>query len=256
MSEYFEQREEPTPEDFARSSDERFGTMPDYIEEKQNTDPFVMKGNLAAMEGLLLHVTANLETFKALEEIHILDAGPAIGALSTLLCLQVLAQLGLLDKVQVHLVDISPEVLRKTKTGEFPLPAGIVREDLREKIMQKLAQAECHAGSAEKTPWNTSEFQIILACFLFHHLHDDTKPEVAKELMRLLAGNGCFCIAEEWFDNYEEDYAARHQGDQVTLAHEAIIRRETLRGLFQGAREIFQQDRSTTENYYAMCLTK
>ncbi|MFA7686192.1 MAG: hypothetical protein WCX95_05355, partial [Candidatus Gracilibacteria bacterium] len=74
-----------TPEEFLNSSIIRFGRHDDYIQEKLLVDFFAIKGNLMIVEGLRTYLKNNLEFFKNAEKIKILDVGPAIGAISTLL---------------------------------------------------------------------------------------------------------------------------------------------------------------------------
>lgn len=245
-----------TPEEYVNSSIIRFGRHDDYIKEKLLVDFFAIKGNLMIVEGLKIHIKNNLRFFRETEKIKILDIGPAIGALSTLLILQALEEFSLLDKTQVYLLDASQRVLDKTQEGRFFYPESILRPDLRSSLIKKIRSSKAEVGSADKIPWESGFFDIILAGFLFHHLHRDIKPFAAKEIMRTLNQNGFLGVAEEWFDDYEKEYVKHHKNDQIPLAYEDIITYEDLVPLFPEIDIFFTYGTDYKEHCYTFCGAK
>ncbi|MFH1218666.1 MAG: class I SAM-dependent methyltransferase, partial [Candidatus Peregrinibacteria bacterium] len=221
-----------TPDQFAASSIIRFGRLKNYIQEKILVDYFAVKGNLVMIEGLKNHLHTNLTYYKSKPKIKLLDVGPAIGAMSTLLVLQALDDFNLIDKTQVYLVDISANVIDHTQQCDFSFPDSVISPGLKGKILKKLRESRAHVGSAEDMPWKDNEFDIIIAAFLFHHLHDTLKAPVAKEIHRVLSPTGALCISDEWFKNYEKDYAKKHLNDPIPLAYESIIPYKKLIKLF------------------------
>lgn len=245
-----------TPEEFLNSSIIRFGRHDNYIQEKLLVDFFAIKGNLMIIEGLRTYIKNNLEYFKDAEKIKILDIGPAIGAISTLLTLQLLEEFSLLDKARVYLLDASQRVIDKTHDGDFFYPTSILKPELKDRIMKKICSSKFEIGSIEKTSWPDNTFDIVIAGFLFHHLHRDIKPIAAKETTRLLRPNGFLGIAEEWFKDYGGDYVKFHKNDQIPLAYEDIISYEDLSFMFPGIKVFFTHGTDYKEHSYTFCGTK
>jgi SAM-dependent methyltransferase len=245
-----------TSEQFIASSIIRFGRLQHYIQEKIFIDYFAIKGNFMMAEGLREYIKNNIKDLKALDKINLLDVGPAIGAVSTLICLQTLNDFGLLEKTRVYFIDVSEKVIDSTQRGDFSYPETILDLKLKGRMMKKLRESRAIVGSAEKLPWKNDYFRIVLAGFLFHHLHDDIKPAVASEMARTLAPNGFLGIAEEWFKNYENDYACIHKNDQIPLAYESIITPKKLQKLFPKFRFFFSIEKTRKENFYVLCGIK
>ena len=245
-----------TPEEYLNSSIIRFGRHDDYIKEKLLVDFFAIKGNLMIVEGLKIHIKDRLEFFKETAKIRILDVGPAIGAISTLLVLQALEKFSLLEKSQVYLLDASQRVIDKTQEGNFFYPSSILDQDLKPKLIKKIKSSRAEMGLADKIPWDNDYFDITLSGFLFHHLHRDIKPLAAKEIMRTLAPNGFLGVAEEWFDDYAEEYAKHHKNDQIPLAYEDIISYADLAMMFPDLDIFFTYGTDYKEHCYTFCGVK
>lgn len=207
-------------------------------------------------KGLEQYIEKNLNKLQQAKKIRLLDAGPAIGALSTLIALQEFNKFGLLEKVQVSLVDVSEKVVELTQRCKFKFPGSIVNPKLKGKLFRKLRESKGIICSADKIPSKDDSYDIVLAGFLFHHLHDDIKGPVAKELMRVLDANGFLGVAEEWFKNYKKDYVPLHENDEISLAYESIISFRRLSKMFPDLEVFFTYDKSNRTNSYAFCGTK
>lgn len=245
-----------TPEEFLNSSIIRFSRHDDYIQEKLLVDFFAIKGNLMIVEGLKIYVKDHLEALKDADKIRILDVGPAIGAISTLLSLQVLDDFSLLKKTQVYLFDASQRVIDKTLEGDFFYPTSLLKQERQTDILKKIRSSKAETGSTDKIPWDNDFFDITLAGFLFHHLHKDIKPLAAKEITRVLAPNGFIGVAEEWFDDYGEEYAKYHKNDKIPLAYEDIISYEDLSKMFKDIEVFFKYGTNYEEHCYTFCGIK
>ncbi|KKQ69458.1 MAG: hypothetical protein US89_C0001G0033 [Candidatus Peregrinibacteria bacterium GW2011_GWF2_38_29] len=247
-----------TSEDYITSSIIRFGSHKRYIQEKLLVDFFAVKGNLKIAEYLREYIQQHLSEFQSKSRIRILDVGPAIGALTTMLALQELDKFGLMDKAQVYLIDVSERVINSTQNLDFFYPKTILDVSLKAKIFKKLKSSKAIIQSAESMPFKTNFFDIVLAGFLFHHLHDSIKPVVASEIERTVRKEGLIAIAEEWFTDYKKDYAHEHIGDEIPLAFESIIKMEDMIALFKDIDVKVQSNSEDIpkENYYYFCAEK
>lgn len=231
-----------TPEQFVTSSIVRYGKLNDYIQEKLVSDFSAIKGNMMMMEGLSEYIKENLEILKAKQKIEILDIGPAIGAISTLFTLQTLNEFGLMEKAQIHLFDVSAKVIEQTLNCKFFFPDSIIDPKLKNPIHQKLRQAKGEVGSAEKLPWKNEKFDIVLAGFLFSHIHDSVKPLVAKEMQRTAKKDGFIGIAE-------------HADAVGTKTISSKISPSRLQKLFPNTQIIFKSGKPKDQSY-AICGQK
>jgi 2-polyprenyl-3-methyl-5-hydroxy-6-metoxy-1,4-benzoquinol methylase len=243
------------PEEFIASSIIRFGRHQDYIQEKLLIDYFAIKGNLKLAKGLKIYIQNNLEKLQSQKKITILDVGPAIGALSSLIAMQVLDEFNLLDKTKIYLIDVSEKVIDATQQGNFFYPTSILNPKIKSTVLKKLKQSTVAASSAEKIPWKNETFDIALAGFLFHHLHDDIKPLVAKETMRTLKPNGFLGVAEEWFEDYKS-YAKVHKNDEIPLAYESIIAYGDIINLFPSLNIFYSYGAENESESYTFCGEK
>ena len=244
-----------TSEDFITSSIIRFGSHKNYIQEKILVDFFAIKGNMKIAECLRKYIQKHLPELKALSKIRLVDIGPAIGALTTLFALQELDRFGLMDKTRIYLVDVSERVLDKTQEGDFFFPKSLIDPSLKKVMLKKLKNSKCHASSAVKLPFKDNHFDMVLAGFLFHNLHDDLKNPVADQLQRIVKKDGFIGVAEEWFENYKKEYALEHANDEVPLAYEAPIAMEKLVKYFDSMQitECSKSKDIPKENYYYFC---
>lgn len=253
-----------TVEDYITSSIIRFGLLKDYIQEKLGVDYFAIEGNLGIARGIRFYLNNQKERLAKLEQIRVLDIGPAIGALTALLMMQELGRLGLLAKARLTLVDVSERVLEHTQQRDFQFPDLLIDKKFKKPIQGKLRLSKGVLASAHELPLKDNSIDICTASFLFHHLHDNIKKPAAAEIQRVVKPGGFIGIADEWFDNYA-DYAASHAQDEIPLAYESIIPYRSLRRLFPHI-EIFdthnpirrgkprrRDGTQKNDNYYYFC---
>jgi len=241
---------------FTTSSIIRFGGLSDYIQEKLMMDTFVIDGDLGIARGVRFYIQNQKTRLESLDQIKVLDLGPAIGALASLLVLQEFAHAGLLTKVKLILLDVSERVIERTQNRNFKFPDNLIDKAYKSQILTKLRLSKGYNTSAENIPLKNETIDVSLAGFLFLNLHDNIKPKVAEEIQRVTKPGGFIGVADEWFDNHD-DYIALHKDDEIPLALESIISYRKLRGLFKQT-EIFDAHNpikkgKNNDHYYYFC---
>ena len=104
------------------------GVNEKYISEKYFEDKWVSEGNNTLANHLEHYLTQYIEDFQQKERIRILDIGPCGGAITTLFALRALSRKNLLNKVELVLLDIVPNVLEATLLGRFHIPSDMISE--------------------------------------------------------------------------------------------------------------------------------
>jgi hypothetical protein len=198
--------------------------------------------------------------YQGLEGLTIMDVGPAIGAISTLYTLRTLDDYGLLDKVKIHLVDVSEEVLRRNAELDFPNPNRQFVEsefgsvEYFERLKSRLQYAQILLNPADDhIDLPDDSIDIAIASFLLHHIPNESKRRAGNEILRVSRG-GVF-VVDEYFEDYEQQFAACHAGDQIALAPEepipfAVSIIDVLPGL------ILREGTNLGQDHYAYCGLK
>ncbi|MCP4647741.1 MAG: class I SAM-dependent methyltransferase [bacterium] len=99
-----------------------------YVWEKYVEDEWVCEGNNQLASNLEGHIKKNISELRKQDSIKLLDIGPCGGAVTTLFALRSLYRYGLLDKIEITLLDIVPNVLEATILGEFEIPREMIKE--------------------------------------------------------------------------------------------------------------------------------
>lgn len=183
--------------------------------------------------------------FNRIPRIRLLDAGPAIGAISAMLVLEVLDEYGLLSKTEVTLWDVSQRVLDKNVAGTFNIKNeefmtdAFRSRDYYRMLKQALTynvRAVCGPIEDGLPSSEIGEFDIVLACFLIHHVSNEYKQAVANVLRSVT--KGALFVADETPAVYDEHgFAEQHSGDEVPLAPEEPIELDASKALFVGMPE-------------------
>ncbi len=104
------------------------GVNEKYIAEKYFEDQWVSEGNNLLSRKLESYILANLAELERKDRIKLVDIGPCGGAITTLFALKALEKYGLLEKVEVSLLDIVPNVLEATLLGKYHVPNELLEE--------------------------------------------------------------------------------------------------------------------------------
>lgn len=162
--------------------------------------------------------------FASMPPLRVLDCGPAIGAISSMLAMKVLHEYGLLDRATFCQLDISRDVLQSNRQGNFEYNEELIKilfgsRETYEMLKEKLKTACLVRGAVDdRMPFGDDTFDITIAAFLMHHIANEGKQTAADELVRV-SGGGVF-VADEYFKDYHAEFGARHAGDQIPLAPE------------------------------------
>ncbi len=243
-------------EDFVTASIIRYGGLRDYIQEKLLMDNFVIQGNLGITRGVRFYLQNQKPRLEQLPQIKILDVGPAIGALTSLLVLQEFAHAGLLDKVKLILLDVSERVIERTQRRDFEFPDILIDKSYKNKISTKLRLAKGIVDSAAHIPIKDRAIDLSLCGFTFKNFHDSIKPIAASEIQRITKPGGFIGVAEQWYEDHS-DYQTIHKHNEIPLAFESQISYRKLRALFNQT-EIFdahspKRNGRDSDHYYYFC---
>jgi ubiquinone/menaquinone biosynthesis C-methylase UbiE len=215
-------------------------------------DYFVIEGNLGIARGVRFYIQNQKSRLEKLDQIKILDAGPAIGALTTLIVLQEFARAGLIDKVKVVLLDVSERVVERTQRRDFEFPDILIDKSFKSKIQTKLRLSKGIVHSVEQMPIKDESIDFTVAGFLFLNLHDDIKKAAAAELQRVTKPGGFIGIAGEWYEDHS-DYQDLHKHDEIPLAYESLISYRKCRGLFKQTEIFDAHNPKKNDNFYYFC---
>ena len=199
-----------------------------YLIEKtsESEDSWVARGNEWLSEMLERHIAQDIERFRGLAEIRILDFGPSGGAITTLFALRALARHGLLDKVRITLLDVVPNVVNMTIAGDFEFSPDIVArfrlqfagEDGQryKEILSRATPviADFHDYVPEK------RFHVILNAYTIHHLNIFDKKDGLEWMMRNLEPKGIMAVVDFYIKNFH-DYMAWLKAHMTANPHSA-----------------------------------
>jgi SAM-dependent methyltransferase len=245
----------PKPIEFERESNARFRDLEGYMLEKATADPFVLHGHRRIAERLGLYLEEFADEISNLKVLRMLDVGPAIGAISTFIYLPILKQHGLLEKLQLYFIDVVPEVLSKTKAFAFPYPEFIDQDHRLEEDAKRLfAAAKTYDRSISEIESLEAPVDIVIAGFVFHHMHPDVKRPAAEAIMRLTRPGSFLGVTDEYFADYERDFAKKHEHDPIPIPIEAPIRLETLLTYFEPYFELLQAHYNRKDHYFFVSL--
>lgn len=203
-------------EHYLRASDAGFATL----DLEQDDRYFALRQRI---------IETRVAFFANMGEIHILDIGPAKGAISTMLALEVLREYGLLDKVKIHLLDVSKRVLDYNIAADFDHKDDFFirlifgsRENF-ERLRSYLANADTYCEPIDgRTSLPDDSIDMTIGSFILHHIEtEDGKPLTIDEIVRIT--RGAVFIADEDLSVYQKGFAERHADDEVPLAPEEPI---------------------------------
>lgn len=184
-----------------------------YIEEKYKEDQWVSEGNNALALGLRGYIQGSIERLRKQEKIKLLDIGPCGGAITTLFALRELANHGLLEKVEVYLLDIVPQVLKATKSGEFDIPpemiaeyrlgfAGLSGERYKRLVMSNRVKAVLGDGRA--IPAEIKGMDIVLAGYVHHHMNLYERVGLAQQMEETARTGGFIGVVDFYVKTFSE----------------------------------------------------
>lgn len=240
---------------FRIESNDRFKNLDYYMEEKARVDPFVLHGHHRISERLDWYLKRFSDRFGEAREIHLLDVGPAIGAISTFAQLGTLERHGLLGKLKISFVDVVEEVLDKTTAFSFAYPEFLDQDrSLESRAKELFADAKTYHCSVAEMPTPSRTFDIVLAGYAFHHMHPDEQRDSAERISQLVHAGAFLGITDEYFQDYDNDFAKKHQDDEIPIPIEAPIRLETLLSYFEPHFQLISASYNFRDHYSFCCI--
>ena len=188
--------------------------------------------------------TEHASFFKRIPEFKLIDVGPAIGAISTMLALKVLDSYGLLSRTKITLVDISQRVLEKNKRGEYDIAnekfvaRSFGSRDYFRMLKHHVVMASdtlCCAVEDGMPTLEDDSFDLALMCFFGHHVPDEYKQAAFDAVTRVTGG--AICLADETKEAHEAFLRARAKDEPTDPAPEEPETLEISRGRFPNTTE-------------------
>ena len=185
----------------------------DYIAEKYFEDKWVSEGNNALALGLEQYVSDNLDELRSKDTIKVLDIGPCGGAITTLFALKALAKYNLLDKTEVYLLDIVPEVLNVTKAGDFNIPQEMIdeyglhfagRSGDEYKELMRSDRVYAIVGDGEKLPEEVKEMDIAIAGYVHHHMNLHARKQLAEQTEEAVRERGFVGVVDFYVASFQD----------------------------------------------------
>jgi len=229
----------------------RFSSLDTHLDPDHLDFNLRLEVNTHLREAINHYIEQNREYLKRQGKIKVVELGSSLGAISSLYVLDGLYKTGLVDKVELTLLDICREPLERTRRLDFDLQGvyekvdfGIPVENLR-KIMQNLKIVE---GNALETQQLDNSYTISLAPFTHHHLNIYDKEIACNELERITAKNGGIIVGDlafsyddfvEWLRKHQTE--CNSQGQRVPYAVESFISLEQHQDFFSSSSLLFKQ---------------
>ncbi len=164
-----------------------------------------------------------------------IELGSSLGAITTLFTLREISRIGLLDKVDIWLLDIYKRGLDETKKLKFDidliLKDGEFGDDFDKNLLKtKLSLAVVVRANITDLPKNLPRFDIVLSGFTHHHLNIHDKKVVCLE-MEKIAKRGAFIGVGDLYFDYSNfiKWLKKHKneknkkGERVPYAIESFI---------------------------------
>ncbi len=117
---------------------------------------------------------------------HILDIGCGTGTLVVKLKLQY-------PSAQVVGIDPDPKVLRRARI----------------KASRAAVPVQLDAGFADELPYKEESFDHVFSSFMFHHLNEQERENMLREVLRVLRAGGSFHLVDFVADNASHGFFDR-----------------------------------------------
>ncbi len=184
-----------------------------YIAEKYFEDKWVSEGNNQMSLHLENWVEKNLAKLQQQDKIKLLDIGPAGGAITTLFALRALDRFNLLDKVEIYLLDIVPDVIEITQDGDFIVPNEMIEEynlnfagkdgELYKELMRS-DRVHGIVGDGETFPEQVKDMDISVVAYTHHHMNLIARKSFSEEMEQATKKGGFLGIVDFYKESYED----------------------------------------------------
>lgn len=205
-------------------------------------------------------IKLDYKSFFKESKIRIIFLGASLGSIATFFHLSILKELGLLSKLELYILDLLEEPLKRTKTGDFIFPesaaksTGFSENFSISEYKSILAQSHIVQGNITNLPESLKDFDIIIAPYVQHHLNFYDKTIACSEMNKISKQNSLLLVGDLTF-TYEsfKVWLGHHASEKQPYALESFIPIEKHMEYF-GKTDLI--DSTVGEFYYSFCLKK
>ena len=229
----------------------RFSLLDTNIDSNHPDFNLRIEANAHLRDAVGSYIKKNKRYLARQKKIKVIEIGASLGAISSLYALDCLYKAGLIDKVELTLVDICREPLERTKRLDFDLEQickkgglSIPIEILR-RILQNMGIIEGNALGMQQRDKN---YTISMAAFTHHHLNVYDKRIACRELERITAENGGIIIGDlifsyddfvEWLTKHQTE--RNSQGQRGPYAVESFVSLKQHQDFFRDSSLVFKR---------------
>lgn len=236
---------------YEKTAKNRFSSLDTHLDSNHPDFNLRLKVNAHLRDAVDSYVKQGREYLEGQDKIKVVELGASLGAISSLYVLDGLHRAGLVDKVELTLLDICREPLERTMRLDFDLQ-GIYEKanfSIPVEVLEKILQdAKIVQGNALETRQLDNSYTISVAGFTHHHLNIYDKEIACRELERITTENGGIIVGDLTF-SYDDfvEWLRKHQternseGQRVPYAVESFVSLEQHQDFFSNSSLLFKQ---------------
>lgn len=250
---------------YEQTAKERFSMLDSHIDKNHVDWNIRIQSNTDFASLLGTYIKSNLSEFNKKKRIKLIELGSSLGAITTLFALKEITSFGLLDKVDIWLLDIYKKGLDETKKLKFNIElildeAKFGNDSDRKLLKTKLKSASIIKANILNLPQNLPHFDIVLSGFAHHHLNIYDKKIACLEMERITKKGAIISVGDlffsyssfiKWLKKHRNEI--NEKSEKIPYAIESFIPIKTHINLFEKSDFLFQ---ILNEYYYCFCLVK
>lgn len=233
---------------YESSSINRFNLLTEAEDKGASKPGFFLNANYF----LAAQIATGIETTR--KPLRLLDIGVGHTGLTSLLVLNELSKRGILNKVRLTVIDISPEVIQKLKTkvnnnnGEMitEIVERFKIEDLK-RLGSAVSRSKKICIPAKKLPFKNEAFDLVYSGFTLHHMNFKDKVLTCTEMERVLRAGGTLGIVDEYlsYEQYSELFPSLSMN--APAAQESFLKMDVILSFFENIEVLGKQ---AEDKYY------
>ncbi len=194
------------------------------------------------------------------KETKVLFLGASLGSIATLFFYSEWKEMFGSRGLEIHIVDLIEEPLVRTKSGDFELPNAALKDcDLNGNVTEEdykniLKECHIHESNVISLPKDLSDFDIVIAPYIHHHLNIYDKKKACEEIYRVTKQGGIILIGDLYFEYNDFNlWLKRHKAEDFPYAIESFINKEMHRQ-YLGNTDLITELQNDFS--YAFCVKK
>lgn len=247
------------------TAQKRFSKLDSHIDKKHVDWKMRIQSNVDLASLLGQYINNNLSEFNKKKKIKLIELGSSLGAVTTLFALREIAKVGLLDKVDVWLLDMYKKGLDDTKKLKFNIDLILNEGKYYGKydktlLKTKLRSATIIKANILKLPPKLPVFDIVLSGFTHHHLNIYDKKIACLEMEKIARQGALIDVGDLFFDYSsfmkwlkKHKNEKNNKNERIPYAIESFIPIEGHINFFEKSDFLFQV---LKKNYYCFCFVK